>query len=357
MASEREISFRFFPNLKYDTRIRKMAVLLGVGALLQLFLEWWWLGAPFIVVAGSMLVPKGINNRPEFGRESQAQWERVTDLEMGLCLEKVRDSEEWAKKGNLGCGAKSLLLLAFLGGCFLMVPLFVLEGLELTFLTNSELYRSHLRLAVGFDAAVLSLCLLLGRVKAWVPSRMELHLSAIMNVLEYVKQRPNPSMVLEPMLEIMDTPRGKVPRDARLMIKFKNAPDAFLGVQVQVSTNVVQGTSYPYLYCCILARTPLALFDYVHPHLGAPPRPRSAQDRKNKDKRLPTYEGCVVEMDSDGDVDVVVVRQISFGTGYKTGPAQQVQVVASALQMTGLCLAAIQHSRVRIRPPALPQEK
>jgi len=357
MAGEQKISFRFFSSLTYDKRIWTMVILLGVGALLQLFLEWWWLGAPFIVLGGCMLIPKGIDNRPEFGRESEARWEKVTDQEMGFCLEKTQDSQNWAKQGNLGCGAKLLLLLLFLAGAFLMVPAFVLQAMDLDFLANSPIYGSRLRLPVGFDAIVLAVCLLSGRVKAWVPSRMETHLSAIINVLEYLQQTANPSMVVEPMLEVMDTPKGKVPRDARLMVKFKNAPDAFLGVQVQVSTNVVQGTSYPYLYCCILARTSLGLLDHVHPHLGSPPRPRSAQDKKNKDKRLPTYEGCVVELDSDEEVDVVVVRQITFGTGYKTGPSQQIQVVATTLQLTGLLLAAIQHSRVRIRPPALPTER
>lgn|GEM_PF-1629378 len=353
MSHPPDIAFRFFPSLHYESRLWATVGLLGLGALLQLFLDW-WVGAPCIIVAGCMLIPKGIDNRPEFGSQSDIRWEKVTDQEMRMCMGKIKASETWARKNNLGRGIVFLLILLFLAGIALMIPSFIWKGLELDLIADSAFFNSHLHVALGFDAMVLSFCLLLGSVRSWIPSRLQIHLTAIMNALNYVQQMASPSLIFEPMLEIMDTPKGKVPRDARLMIRVKNAPEGFLGIQIQVSTNTVQGTSFPYLYGCILAKNPLGLFSHVTPHLGSTPRARSAQDRKNKDSRLPTYEGCVVEMEADEEVDVVVVRQITFGTGYKTGASQQIQVVATCLKLAALCLSSLEHARVRIRPPSLP---
>lgn len=85
------------------------------------------------------------------------------------------------------------------------------------------------------------------------------------------------------------------------MLRFLNAPDYFLGVQVQVSINTVEGTDYPYLYCVILAKSGAGLATL-----------------KTDDMDIP-LQRITLENQVSGDVDVLVVRQTtSANSGYDT---------------------------------------
>ena len=95
---------------------------------------------------------------------------------------------------------------------------------------------------------------------------------------------------------------GSVPSDVKGLVTLHNAPEGFLGVQVQVNINTVQGTDYPYCYCVIVARPE---FTAKRPlDLGPPPR------------------NVILEPQHSQDVDIVVIRlQTSKTSGYHTKPA------------------------------------
>jgi hypothetical protein len=58
-----------------------------------------------------------------------------------------------------------------------------------------------------------------------------------------------------PMLALREARRGRYPVDARLMLRpSREDSSGFLGVQVQVSINSVQGKDYPYLYAVVLGK-------------------------------------------------------------------------------------------------------
>lgn len=58
-----------------------------------------------------------------------------------------------------------------------------------------------------------------------------------------------------PMLALREGGRGRYPVDARLMLRpSREDSSGFLGVQLQVSINSVQGTDYPYLYAVVLGK-------------------------------------------------------------------------------------------------------
>ena len=108
-----------------------------------------------------------------------------------------------------------------------------------------------------------------------------------------------------PMLSTLETNEGKrVPEDARLMLKFLNAPANFLGVQVQLSINNVQGTDYPYLYCVVLAKKEEKLF---------------AKKAKMIESTITSVDNVTSETQVSEDVDVLVIRQFTTKTsGYHT---------------------------------------
>jgi hypothetical protein len=58
-----------------------------------------------------------------------------------------------------------------------------------------------------------------------------------------------------PLLALREGRRGRYPVDARLMLRpAREEAPSFLGVQVQVAMNNVQGTDYPYLYAVVLGK-------------------------------------------------------------------------------------------------------
>jgi hypothetical protein len=63
-----------------------------------------------------------------------------------------------------------------------------------------------------------------------------------------------------PMLALREGRRGRYPVDARLMLRpSREDASGFLGVQIQVSINSVQGKDYPYLYAVVLGKGEFAL--------------------------------------------------------------------------------------------------
>lgn len=63
-----------------------------------------------------------------------------------------------------------------------------------------------------------------------------------------------------PMLALRKGSRGSYPVDARLMLRpSREDASGFLGVQVQVSINSVQGTDYAYLYAVVLGKAPFTI--------------------------------------------------------------------------------------------------
>ncbi len=101
------------------------------------------------------------------------------------------------------------------------------------------------------------------------------------------------------------------------MLRFLNAPEYFLGLQVQVSINSVQGKDYPYLYCVIIAKQDASLFrkewraayEFQHPNL------------------------TIQENISEG-VDVLVIRQrTTANSGYYTNLKSSRYIVDTGLNI------------------------
>ena len=107
-----------------------------------------------------------------------------------------------------------------------------------------------------------------------------------------------------PQMQVRTSGQGEMPCDAKLVLRLDALGDAFLGLQVQVVLNNVQGSDYPYLYCVLVARPQLHILE---PNaIATPPK------------------GIVVEpkhQEAD-NVDIVVIRQETTKTkGYHTQPA------------------------------------
>jgi len=115
---------------------------------------------------------------------------------------------------------------------------------------------------LGAAAAVLLVPLWLSGLRTvWQPSELRLKGEALRIARETVEaEDPGEDFDRVPMLALREGRRGKYPVDARLMLRPRapdgEAPEApgFLGVQIQVALNNVQGKDYPYLYGVVLGK-------------------------------------------------------------------------------------------------------
>ncbi len=111
-----------------------------------------------------------------------------------------------------------------------------------------------------------------------------------------------------PLLALMEHRRGKVPVDARLMIRPKEDDGSgLIGVQVQVCLNNVRGKDYPYLYCVVLAKP-----GFRFPRLDTP---------------------LTLERDGGDGVTFLVVRQHADRRGgWHTGESAVTRIVETAMR-------------------------
>jgi hypothetical protein len=118
-----------------------------------------------------------------------------------------------------------------------------------------------------------------------------------------------------PMLALRKGARGSYPVDARLMLRpAREDASGFLGVQVQVSINSVQGTDYAYLYAVVLGKSPFTI-------------PGKAGRRTVAGVEL------VGEFGEKDGVHFLVIRQhADKGGGWSTDKAQIDVIVAEALR-------------------------
>ena len=103
---------------------------------------------------------------------------------------------------------------------------------------------------------------------------------------------------------------GQVPVDVKAAIRFPDGPPGFLGLQMQIAINSVQGSDYPYFYGVLVAQPTFG-------DLRVAPPPR----------------GMVVEPSRDADVNVAVVRQATTKkSGYHTDHGAARRILAFALE-------------------------
>ncbi|HEX6863255.1 MAG TPA: hypothetical protein VF414_10595, partial [Thermoanaerobaculia bacterium] len=170
------------------------------------------------------------------------------------------------------------------------------------------------RLALGAGLLIVPLWLN-GIRTTWNPSELRKKGQALAVARDAAKEEKGFEPV--PMLALREGPRGKYPVDARLMLRpASDDGSGFLGVQVQVAMNNVQGTDYPYLYAVVLGKSPFRL---------PPARGRHRRPEGNVD--------LVYEQGRDEGVDFLVIRQhADTQGGWHTQPEHIREIVEVALK-------------------------
>ena len=154
-----------------------------------------------------------------------------------------------------------------------------------------------------------------GMRTTWNPSELRKKGQALAVARATLQEVGGKDFDLVPLLALREGRRGHYPVDARLMARPAHEDaSGFLGVQVQVSMNNVQGTDYPYLYAVILGKDAFRL----------PAGPLRANEKGRS---------LVLEDGASAGVRYRVVRQYADKSGgWHTQPDDIRVIVASAVE-------------------------
>ena len=346
------VRFLFASKLDYSVRLAVIVMCLVLGLALQVLVSVWvgWV----LVLAGALMgASRSIRNKPRV--RGRRRWVEVTLEEFQKVLETAQRVRRWTRSiFNLASwpGVLSLLGAAYLvtvigawlgegGRLHPLGPLYLLLEVSRRGLTTAQ--KMWL-----LDAAALAVPIWLSGFRtAWRPEELLIKVRCLLEAAEYVQGFSQAELTLVPQLEVTEakatasrkkrglpqpTQQRQLPQDARLQVRFPQAPEEFLGLQVQLSINRV-GRAYPYLYCVLLASQGFGLRE----RLGSPSRVGDE----------------VVEYSSEEDVEVVVCRQFTTRQkGYSTNYRARLRILAVALGLVRQALAAPQPEKTAAPPPA-----
>ena len=273
-------------------------VLVALGYAIQLTSRNILLGLPFIIACLILNLVKSINIKRAVVKKYT--WQEVTTVQLDQVLEHCKKIKKF-NTSEMGCIITAFII--FMVGIVFIVPLVTILA-HISFAFAATIVNAII-LFVGLAFS--------GRRRAWMPHNINIKAEIVKRLIEYREIKKDREAQAMPYLEVGGGKEGSVPNDCRFMVRFKDAPKEFLGVQGQISINNVKGRAYPYFYVVMIARPEFGLF-----------------------KRFPTtpIEKCVVERKKTSEVDVMVIRQKTTKTsGYHTNERMQEFILTSALDI------------------------
>lgn len=286
---------------KISPRLRAIvsALLIASGFLLQLSIKNILVGIPFVILCLVLNLVKSVAVKKV--APGQLKWHEVTPEKVEQVLAHCRKIKKFRSQ-NLGC-LIGLIIGIFIFGSFLF-PFF--NELSLPFPVVATVVNT----AILFSGLALS-----GRKSAWMPYALDIKAEIVKCIIGLPMVRNDAGLHAVPYLEIGETKDGSFPNDARVLIRFRDSTEYFIGLQGQISINTVKSKRYPYFYVVLLARPAFGLFE--------------------KFKKLKvSLDGLTVENKRAGEVDVIVIRQYTTKTsGYHTNQKTQDRILRNGIEI------------------------
>lgn len=294
---ERKV-YLLFDKITPQLRAIVSVLLIGTGFLFQLSAKNIFVGLPFIIACIILNWMKGISiKRIKTGKLT---WQEVTPEKIDQVLAHCKKIKKFRSK-NIGCVVIIILLFAYM----FIFPF----SMELNLLLPFPLTAMIVNVLVLFIGLSLS-----GRRTAWMPSNLDIKSEIVKRIINSPIIKNDTSLQARPYLEIRKTKEGTLPNDARILIKFKDAPSEFIGLQGQISINRVKSKAYPYFYVVLIAKHEFYLYDKFGKH---------------------QIDKLVIERKRTKEVDVIVIRQRTTKTsGYHTNTAVQDYILVNSIKLT-----------------------
>ena len=329
-ADDSEVQYLFGKSLSYRSRQIIIILFIAGGILLELLYSF-FLGFILVIIGSALSLIKGYRPVPVI-KSNEEKWSQVTPNEYAKVKGKADAALKWDEDffditSKRGIGVFSLVIL-FSAGLFFVAPVF-LPG-ETIFMILANV------------AVILIPQWVTGTREYLKLDKLIIKINILQKVIELLNS-PSDVQVL-PMLATKETEKGKkVPSDARLMLKLLNAPEWFMGAQVQISINNVQGVDYPYVYCVLIFKGEAKVFknrskvfdrysDGGTVSYKETPIPAGNFIEKAAD-RLYSRTAITVEKTNSEGVDVLVIRQRTSKTdGYFTTPSNVRDIILYTLE-------------------------
>lgn len=282
-------------------------LLFFAGYALQLSARNILVGLPFFILCLLLNLIRGFSLKPI--RAMTYEWQEVTPAKINK-VNKHCQKLERLRSGNIGC------ILFFIFVVFLFI--FGVSLLEI-FVKDRE--NAFALTALFVDSLVIFAGLVLsGRRSIWIPNNLTTKTAVIQRILKHPNFSKNPDIKIIPYLEIGETKEGTFPNDTRILVRFKDAPEEFIGLQYQISINNVKDKAYPYCYSVIIARPSFRLFEKFKPV---------------------SLNKITIETERSEEADVIIIRQTTTKTsGYYTDPAMQDYILSASIEITKKILSA-----------------
>lgn len=305
------VVFHLLPRLGYQTRMALALILVAGGLLLQAWNLNFWAGAPLLLLGSLALAVKGYHNRVEAGAfDPAANWETVDRKKLNQLLKLDQKMRQWNRSWMDVTNGRGLFTLVVLAA-------------PIVFLVYHRLEYGQPFLAPEFELLLFNALVLL--LPHWFTGirrilRQPKLIVKIETLQALLKRGTDLLRGEEPTVMMLLKGVERIPEDVKLRIPIAGADPDFLGVYVQVVTNDVNGTTFPYAYCVLVAREGFGLIARTGDY--SPP------DNIVKETKL-----------QDG-MEIVILRQhTTKESGYHT----------DAATAHGILVAAVELARDRMR--------
>lgn len=319
-AAERtgEIHFRFARSLPYRRRLQVAFGLMFAGLAVQIALLGggsWALGLPLSLVGVALLIVAGYRNSEETTGPAES-WRSARRVEVGRILEISRKQRRWDQDAvdiTNGTGFMALL------GVVMVLALVTVIVPELEMVGNGTApggapdWLPRLRYMLLADFAIMLLPFWFTGTRSVLKNNKLVNKAKLLLAIdEDFARLKRDGEVFDFQLQTVPTGEksGHMPVDVKAAIRFPGGPPEFLGLQMQVAINSVEGSDYPYFYCVLVAKTGFGKL-----RVAPPPR------------------GLVVEPSTETDVQVVVIRQqTTKKSGYHTDQEAARRILGFSLE-------------------------
>lgn len=283
-----DIKFKIMKSMPYGLRILLAVILLVCGFAIQLLTV--YAGVCFLLAASILMIVEGYDSRPT-GLTGKREWRDASIEQLQQIVSMARKVKKWDQSlVDITCGT----------GFFALIVVMVAVGvLYVILMGRGEIWMADVLLVDSLALLVPHWVTGVRRILTSAP--LTIKVDELLNVFAIWQELKREDEVMLCQIEVTLGEKGDMPCDAKLNMKIGGLADDFLGLQVQVVLNNVQGKDYPYLYCVLVARPEFGLFEKLS---STPP---------NK---------VMVEKKKQGDAHVLVVRQRTTGnSGYYTDRA------------------------------------
>jgi len=295
-----EINFIFLKSVPYNIRFALVVGALVAGIFLQFLLRnnlGLIIGLAFLGFAMAASLVHGYSNIK--GRPRKRKFERCSREEFEKVLKINSRSKQWDK---------SFIDVTCVRGAFTLIAFIVFVFVISKFLRRENWYYGKVFLCDTLLFFVPQWLTGVRRILKNAP--LITKVENFIRLAAYFESQKEEGEQLEYWLEVGRNKKGELPTDAKLMLKFQKAPPSFLGMQVQMAINNVQGKDYPYMYCVLIAERDFQLHKKV-------PKITWLTTRKKREK--------------DG-IDIYVIRQTTTRTsGYHTRYSDMKRIFTASL--------------------------